>query len=148
MGLFLVNNMKYPHSSPSPSPILKNGQIEFLVLKVVQCSETDEKSIFFRFLVFEIWSVKILRVIWIFFCFRRCIMYWNGSTLTLKFSQYLVFGAPPLKSPSWWAVGGRGGFPTFHLVHWCLEVIYRKQVSKVQCILFYSCICSPRLEKN
>ena len=51
-GLFLINDKFLD---------LKSDQIEFLVQKVAQYSETNKKSIF-RFLVFEIWSFKILRI--------------------------------------------------------------------------------------
>ena len=47
--LLLVNDMQ-TKVAEVPSP-LKNGQIRFLVQKDVQCSETDEKTIF-RFLQF------------------------------------------------------------------------------------------------
>ena len=49
---------------------LKKSQIEFSVQKAAQYSETNEKSIF-RFLVFEIWSIEILRIVWNFFSFQK-----------------------------------------------------------------------------
>ena len=57
----LFNDMKTP-----PPPPLKSGHVEFLPQKVAQCSEINEISIFW-FLVFEIWSLKFLRLEWFFF---------------------------------------------------------------------------------
>jgi len=71
-----------------PPPPLKSGKIGFLVQKVSQCSETNEKSIF-RFLVFEILSFKILRIVWqVFFCPRRCDMFW--SWFKTNFDSFVI----------------------------------------------------------
>ena len=55
LGFTTLNNT-FP---PFPRPLLKKSQFHFLVKNDAQCSETNEKSIFqfFRFLVFEIWSI-------------------------------------------------------------------------------------------
>ena len=56
--LFLVNDIQTP-------PPLKKSQF-YCVKNVAQCFETKKKSIFWflEFLVFEIWSFKILRIVW------------------------------------------------------------------------------------
>jgi len=52
-----------PINDTQDSPLsLKSGQIGFSVQKVRQCFETNKKSNI-RFFVFEIWSLKILRMV-------------------------------------------------------------------------------------
>ena len=57
-GPVLVKNMQIP-------PSFRSGHIGVLVQKNAQCSETNEKLLmqFLRYLVFEIWSFKILRIV-------------------------------------------------------------------------------------
>jgi len=84
-----------------PPPPLKSGKIGFLVQKVAQCSETDEKSIF-RFLVFEIRSFKILRIVWLFFLSQKIQnvlkLIWNYSFAIFKFLRCGQF----CTKHSWW----------------------------------------------
>ena len=69
----------------TPLP-LKKSHFQYLVQKVAQCSETNEKLIFL-FLDFETWSLKILRIFWIyFFRTKRCSIFWNGF-----FSSWIFF---------------------------------------------------------
>ena len=53
LGLFLVNDIQ----TPPPSPSLRNGHI---------CMKDAEinKKLIFRFLVSEIWTFKILEIVW------------------------------------------------------------------------------------
>ena len=60
VGFLLVNNMQTPPFPPPP--LSKRAVFIFLVQKIAQCSETNEKSIL-RLLVFQIFSFKILRTV-------------------------------------------------------------------------------------
>ena len=43
------------------------------------------------FLVFQIWSFKFFRIVWILFCLRRCTMFSSGFSTNFGILWYLVF---------------------------------------------------------
>ena len=87
---FLVNDMQ----NATPPPPLSSKGDDFLVQKVAQCSEMNEKSIFrfLRFLVFKIWSFKILNIVWFFFHPKRCALCFETDfSLNLTILWFLVY---------------------------------------------------------
>ena len=97
---------------PLPFPLNKS-RFHFLDQKFENWNKIENlkrmKIQFFDFLVYEIWSFKILRIFWIFF-FRpkRCAMFWNRFFGLWVF--FLVFEI--------WLILNK----TF-VVHWVLEEI-------------------------